>query len=440
MQNAEILHQIDSNINSLIAQKNLDEAIQLSMAYAVSSLVNLGRAYVNNLNAAKGLHCYKKALELDPESWVAHNDLIGVYINYEDYQAATKHGKKAVELTNKENFLPLYNYALALSLNGNIDESQEYYYLAKKFSPEHPLLNMNIGTNLLKSGNYTEGWKFYEYRFMTDKLSMQMRNRFDAPEWTGQDLKNKHLVIYNEQGIGDIIFFSRFFKYLDAEVTLECQDIAATLIQENFPNIKVVPRTNNDKCPEKLDCDYHISLCSLPRVLGKDVFCFNEKFTVKNKVEIDGFSKKVGFCFAGNPSHTRDHTRSIPAKLFKPLFDLENVDVYNLYNGFSALRNWPDGEVDLIAETDNMNIKNFGKHIVDFYSLAQAIDVLDVVVSVDTAVAHLAAAMGKKTIILLGKEMDWRWHNNPNALYPNIHVIRKNKSWHSSVTNCIDLI
>jgi len=238
-----------------------------------------------------------------------------------------------------------------------------------------------------------------------------MAKRFEnTPTWQGESLKNKSLYIYNEQGIGDLIQFLRFIpKIKEGYKILEVQEEIAPLLNKQIKVNEIVPRKylcNEWTTPRQTD--FAISICSLCNVLNINEIKPIKKYLKTNKtIKIKNNKFKIGICYAGSESHPKDNTRSLSTLYFNEIAKLPNVQVYSLQKG-NTIRN----NTNLNAK--NPNILDISNDIHDFSDTAALIDQMDLIISVDTSLAHLSAAMGKNTWILVPFITDWRWLYNTN--------------------------
>ncbi len=428
----KILHQFEKENQNLSVEGRHSECIITSEKALKASLLNMGMAYNSAKNFKKAIEIYKIGIKLDTTFWKFWNNLGSIYIETGYPEEGHKCVLNAIKYCGMESFLPYYNAGLTSNLMGEFKKADIYFSIAKQLSGGFPWLDLNIGLTYLRAGLYKEGWSLYDARFQTGELAMQMRNRFNFPEWQGENLTNKRLVIYNEQGLGDFVYFGRFLNYFknkNCNIILEVQDLLESLANKNFPFCKVVTRKNNDECPPSIEGDYHLSICSLPRLLK--IYSI-EDFNYGNFIKSFGTKKinskklKVGICWCGNPSHKRDHTRSIKLKEFEKFINDESFDCYYLFKGFNTIRHWNSELVNLL---DGINLDNNKCIQGGIEDLVDTIDQMDVVVTVDSAPAHIAGAMGKKTLMLLGLESDWRWCNQPEKQYSDFKVFKRKTEW-----------
>jgi ADP-heptose:LPS heptosyltransferase len=265
---------------------------------------------------------------------------------------------------------------------------------------------------LLLQGDFENGLLLYESRWTSKKVSEIIGKRFiDGPVWLGHEsLQDKTILLYGEQGIGDFIQFSRYAKLvadLGAKVILEAPQTLAGLMKDLEGVSELVV-----KGKELPFFDYQCPLLSLPLAFKTNLEAIPNPV---GYINIDNYPNKikewrlrlsskirprVGLVWSGNLHHKNDHNRSILLRDILP----------SLPNQFEYVSLQKEvREVDKLTLDSNPHILNFSSHLNDFLDTAALIDNLDFVISVDTSVAHLSGALGKKTLLLLPYVPDWRW-------------------------------
>lgn len=301
---------------------------------------------------------------------------------------------------------------------------------------------MTLAFGLLTRGEFAEGWKFYLAR--NDELVLHVSQVcHGVPRWNGEPIQGKTLLIVSEQGIGDVIQFLRFVP--------EMEVMGARLIFSAYPD--VVGLLANDPEAKKIemaplalsDVDFQARLLDLPLYLGiktpSDVpKCIPYLFAKPAKVAEWGsffaadMGLKVGLVWAGNPAHGSDAFRSASINIFAPLSGIPDVTFYGLQKGA--------GIKEAKMPPEGLAYQWIGDLFSNFDDTAAAIANLDLVICVDTSVAHLAAAMGKPVWMLAAlRNGEWRWtdHGNGNAWYPNLRVFFQEKpdDWLGLIKNAI---
>jgi tetratricopeptide (TPR) repeat protein len=410
---------------------------------AVQALNSLGLAYCGyGKMYDKAEQCFYSALKIDPGNWLLWSNLTHLYSVTENHAKALQTAHKSIECSRGEVFDAYYNAGVVLTNNNRLLDSENMYRMAHQLNPNHLGTCFNLSLTLLRQGKFEEGWKFYDYRYLTSDITGTFKKRFLQDEWDGRKFKKKSLCIYSEQGLGDFIFFSRFIplvQQLGGKVVLEVQDPLLEIVKDSFDGVEIIGRPNNTNWPTPPKTDYAISVCSLPRVLKiHDFSQINGDPYYKAPAKKKGKGKtktskklKIGICWSGNADHPRDSTRSCFVKDFKPLIDHPKVECFSLVKGTNPLRKWPNGVVNLNENIESLNIVDLAPKINDFKDLISEIQELDLVVTVDTGLAHICGAIGKPVWVLIGKETDWRWMDDTETSpwYNSVRLFRYKGSW-----------
>ncbi len=287
---------------------------------------------------------------------------------------------------------------------------------------------MNLALLQMLMGKWDEGWREFEWRWKMPGFP-EAKRELSQPRWDGSDLAGKRILIHTEQGAGDAIQFVRYLPLVTArggKVVLEVQPPLARLLEgQNSQGAMVITRTGFEVLPAA-EFDVHLPLMSLPLVLDKlepigspDIPkppYLRAPASLKERWHglVGEVSKlKIGLVWAGSTTHKNDRNRSMPLAKLAPLAD-ERVQFYSLQLG-------PPAKQTGLAMID------LTQHIADFADTAAFIDELDLVVSVDTSVPHLAGAMGKPVWVLLPFSPDFRWQLGieKSAWYPTMRLFRQ---------------
>jgi tetratricopeptide (TPR) repeat protein len=276
-----------------------------------------------------------------------------------------------------------------------------YFRRAIALQPDHAEAHFNLGVSLLTQGQYREGWEEYAWRFRMEAYA-DFNPPANAPIWSGEPLAGKSILIYAEQGLGDTIQFVRYaplLKSAGAEVHCQCsplvRDLLATVdgIDLMYTFLQAPP-----------DVDYQISMMELPRLFATDASTvpFQDGYMKAPKGSfVKPAEPAVGLVWQGNKAHTNDAYRSVPLARFDDLLGLQGIRFYSLQVGDGAGQiatlGWQNRIVDLSSELES------------FTDTADVISKLDLVISVDTSVAHLSGALGVPVWVLLAQLSDWRW-------------------------------
>jgi len=323
------------------------------------------------------------------------------------------------------------NIGLALKELHRLDEAIDSLNAAICAKPDYADAYWNKALALLLSGRFAEGWDLYEWRWQrTGGPAIAISNI--ARQWDGESsIAGRSLLIHSEQGLGDTLQFCGLFHDLSnrgANISVLVDENLKSLLRSNFSEVNFV--TKNQPLPSFA---FHIPLMSLPRVLGcnllgKSPFATRlkpptEKVLKWSELVPPSEKLRVGLAWSGNPRHHNDRNRSI---------SLERLLAYLPPDAqyFCLQRDVRSSDLRALRESP---IRNFAREIENFADTAGLCSLMDVVVSVDTSVAHLAAAMGQRCWILLPFLPDWRWqlHRPDCPWYPTVELFRQpeNRSW-----------
>ena len=369
---------------------------------------------------------FNKTLELKNDLPEALYNLGNIFRKQAEFEKAQMYYEKCLQYS-PENADCVYNLGVVLEKQFKYAEAQEKYAEAIAFNPEMTDAHWNNAIVLLRMGNYKNGWNEFEWRL---RKKEHQRNDLPFDYWNGENLNNKRLLIYDEQGFGDTIQFCRFTKILakkySVDISIECKAEIYPLLKNNLNYNNIFVR--NEKVYSSNDFDYKLSFLSLPKYLGIDennlgikrpyIKADSEK---KLNLSEGNKRKKIGIVWSGNPIHENDKYRSIKlSRLVKVLkqFDFQLFSLQKLSENDSAN--------EILSRN---NIVNLSPDIFNFNDTANFINGLDLVISVDTSAAHLAGAMMKSVWILLPKNSDWRWGiaGNTTAWYPTAKLFRQTK-------------
>lgn len=403
----------------------------LALAPADPDLLNKrGVACLHLGRLQEALDAFDRALARDP----AHVDVLGnrgnamLRLNAPEqaivsYDAAIRiNGATAPLLTNR---------AHALKRLDRLEEALADLRQALSIDPNHAEAAFELGLVQLTLGDFENGWRSYERRWETGAFA-EHRRKFSSPLWTGQPLNGRTILLHAEQGFGDTIQFVRYAPLVaerGARVVLEVQPELVRLMAR-VPGVDHV-LARGDKL---MSFDFHCPLMSLP--LAFKTVPASIPYIALDAAEIATWAARlpkgkprVGIGWAGNASHRNDINRSIPLARLARLFDSPDIDFVSLKYGPS--------EDERIILRDRGNVFDHTHNLKDFVDTAGLIKQLDLVVSVDTAVAHLAGALGVPTIVLLPFAADFRWlrTGDESAWYPGMRLFRqpKLKDWDSVV-------
>jgi tetratricopeptide (TPR) repeat protein len=282
---------------------------------------------------------------------------------------------------------------------------------------------------LLCAGRLAEGWNHNEFRWLREPL-LSLRRVAQGLSWQGQNLAGKSIVLHVEQGFGDAIQFVRYTRHvkaLGAKVTLAVFPELARLVSSCAGIDRVVNR--NEPLPRG---DYYCHLVSLPRIFGTTLASIpddvpylhaepSEAANWRARFQAPPGELRVGLVWAGNPKQARDRDRSMPVQALAPLLAMPGVRFFSLQTAPAARQ--------LEELPSALRPANLGTELRDFADTAAAVSGLDLVVTVDTAMAHLVGALGKPVWVLLHKDPDWRYMETreDSPWYPTMRLFRQRR-------------
>jgi len=290
---------------------------------------------------------------------------------------------------------------------------------------------VNLGMSYLMAGDFARGWPLFEWRLQGTHNRDAYPYRDRIRRWNGESLNGERLLLARDQGVGDFILLSRFFPMIKARgvsLVVECPREIAPLYRE-FPGIDKLLLGDSD-ARRAAHVTAHLPIASVPLVLKvTDVtipsavpYMFADAQRTqhfRNRFAALGEGRKIGIVWAGSPKHGSDKYRSCGLAAFAALTDLPGIHWISLQKGVA--------ERELATAPLGMRVFDIADELTDFAATASAISALDLVISVDTSVVHLAGALGKPVWTLLGFETYWLWRTHMNATpwYPTMRLFRQ---------------
>jgi len=414
------------------------QAINIRPGYA-EAYNNLGNALRHQGCVDAAIEAYRHAMHLKAEYVGAHNNLASALRLTGKYNEAVEILKQAISFdpASAESFCNLGN---CFKDQRQLNVAAEHYQKAIGLNPNLVEAHFNCAMVYLLSGEFKAGWKEYEWRLQRRAWKAFRDYQRTLPRWYGQHLSGKRIIVVSEQGFGDTLQFVRYLPALKsggAEVTLATQKQLMGLLR-NFPGIDhLILSGADDNFGRRYD--YYVPLLSLPGIFNTTLETIPNNVPYLNSdpiktrlwhSQIMGPGISVGLVWAGRPSHTNDHNRSIDPAHFKAFEQIEGIRPFGLQKN-RATRHAAD-----------IKFINLGDQFEDFADTAAAVANLDLIISVDTAVAHLAGAMGKPVWLLLPFVPDWRWllDREDSPWYPTIRIFRQHRAgdWQAVVQNVVE--
>ena len=307
-----------------------------------------------------------------------------------------------------------------------LDQANAAFEKAIAIRPRWAIAHYHRGQTLLLGGHFAEGWEEYEWRLHIPEFQ---HRHFSAPRWNGEPLAGRTLLVICEQGYGDVFQFVRFLPAMGdtgGRVVFECPGGLAELLEPLLPADQVVALSGRG--PPTVAFDTYVSLLSLPRCRGTTLDSIPNAVPyltaprptaapVCPELADPGF--KVGLVWAGRPSHPDDRQRSTGLAVFAPLGRIPDLRLFSLQTGEAAAQ--------ATSPPAGLSLHPLTPWPGSFAHTAAVIDRLDLVITVDTAVAHLAGALGKPVWTLLPFAPDWRWltAREDSPWYPTMRLFRQ---------------
>ena len=380
--------------------------------------------------------CHLQAFKLDKRNWLAIQ-------NYGIVQAVLGRGQEALKHVDglADQFSDRTEYLLAkgsmLHALRMTSEAIETFDRCIEDDSENAVAHYYKSLTLLTVGNVRSGLCEYEWRRKGKSPILSIQGLESPEPALVADIKGKHLVIHAEQGLGDTIQFVRFALSLEtiaSKITLVVHEQLLELMQGLHPGIEVQPF---GKAPKG---DLAIPLMSLPHLLGvtRDEELASQPYLAASAGRVERWEDalgpqvkpRVGICWAGNPRHVNDWLRSIPLAQLTQLIRMPECSFVSLQK--------PVRRTEDILISD-LPIADFREALADLSETAALISRLDLVISVDTAIAHLAGALGKPVWVLLPVNADWRWRDNTQETpwYATARLFRQTVpgSWQSVISD-----
>ncbi len=324
-----------------------------------------------------------------------------------------------------------------LMMLGECDRALEMFERAVAAQPNLPRAHLSMAHALLMKGDYRAGWAEYEWRYQL-KSTRDLLPKFKQPMWNGMALKASTLLVICEQGYGDCFQYARYLKLAKARV----KNVIVGASAELKPLIEriVGPGRVYDRWENLPPFDYQIILSSMPYVFGTTIADIPADVPYLKvdpakaeawRIRLSPFAqgrKTVGLVWHGRPTNSINAVRSVPLGVLTPVLECDDYAVVSLQVGA--------GSEQLAQHPAKSRVFNAAPLIKDFDDTAALMSLLDRVVSIETASAHLAGALGRRTLVMLPKVADWRWleGRSDSPWYPTLELIRPKESGSETAT------
>ncbi len=381
------------------------KAIELNPKYA-EAYANLGALYAKFKEYDKAIKLYQTCIKLKPTYAGAYTNLGNALNKTKRHEEAVYFHKTAISLDDKS-ANHFSNCASAYKNLGRFNLAKEYYNKAIILDVNHVNAHFDLATVLLQTGEYAQGWSEYEWRFKKEEMTGHIYNYrviFEAPRYEGQKLSGERVLVHAEQGYGDVLMMARYLyslKEQGATVVLYLREG----LKELFSEMECVDEvyTRDETLPA---FDMQLAFMSLAFVFDKQLRNLREHYPYINIKEQFSFSAekaliKIGIVWGASNTGESYKDKVFSLRHFTQMAKHPALQLYSLQVGEDSQD---------IAKYDLKNdIIDLNDSIENFHTTATMINSLDLVITSDTSVAHLAGAMGKKVWVVLQKVPDWRW-------------------------------
>ena len=425
---------LDANVNlglALKEQGRFDEAIECyqrvidALPDCAEAHNNLGVVLQSASRRAEAVNAYRRAIELHPMYAEARCNLGALLREEAALEEAVAQFREAIVLQPK---LVEAHVGLGDSLS-DLNEpaaSMKAYDQAIEVAPDHAEARFSRSLALLRSADFEQGWHEFEWRWKTAQLNDR---ELPVPQWDGNALEGRTILIHAEQGIGDTFQFIRylpFVKHKGGHVVFACAERLHPLLRNAAGIDEVV--SFDRPLPT---CDCHAPLLALPRLFrttleaipAETPYLRAEDARVEHWREQLGEAQttRIGVCWKGNPDHRRNHLRSFAVEHLSRLAAVPDVTLISLQRPDDSAENQADGQA--IIQFPQLD------HAGAFLDSAAIITNLDLVITCDTSIAHLAGALGTRTWVALDSAADWRWlaQREDSPWYPTMRLFRQTR-------------
>lgn len=431
-------------IPSLINQNKLDEALKQSEKLKrlkqnnEVSYIYIGIVFFKRGNFQNALDNFKMGLSINPKSYDLLLNIGVTYHKLGDNVNAIKYLDKSIEINNK-NYMSYQNLGSVYRDISMYNESIESYKKAIAINPKDYDSIHGLSLLQLSTKDYKSGWQNYEYRFyLRSNSKVGVRHQHITRLQSIEELKDRKVLVWHEQGLGDTLQFSRYVNKLisiGADVTFEVQTALRSFLNGQL-NCEIT-----DNAEYKNKYDFQIPLLSLPRLFNElnegippinNYFICNDsnKNMWKELLSLSVDKINIGIAISGNPNHLKNNLRSIELRNF--------INLTNLAKIFVIQKDLLNNDCKTLKENKEIVYLGNHKNWKDMSDTSAIVQNMDLVVSICTSLIHLSGTMNKKSLLLLSKPADWRWTEDNSTTpewYDNLKILRQKKvgSWSNVV-------
>src|SRR5579875_2479224 len=386
---------------------------------------NLGVALTDTGRPVEAIACHRRAIALRPNDAEAHNNL-GTALSALDRPDEAREAFATALRLRPGYAEALSNLGLLCAAENRHEDALAHYEAALQGRPDHPWVHFNKALSHLALGDLAAGWAEYEWRWRTSRFAQSAR-AIAAPLWRGEAIAGRTILLHCEQGLGDTLQFLRYLPLVAARggrVVLEVQPPLKPLLDGITGAVQVAA------AGEALPAfDLYCPLMSLPHAVGTTLATIPPPFDVTAGAATrrdawqarlaDLAPPRIGLVWAGSRSHKNDRRRSLPLAGLAPLLALQGLRFVSLQKALRA------GDAELLRRLPA--VTHLGDRLGDFADAAAAVAALDLVITVDTAIAHLAGSLGVPCWVMLPFAADWRWllGRADSPWYPSLRLFRQ---------------
>ena len=481
------LNRLGTNIfllnNNTVAEKILTNLLAHDPKY-IAGYLSLGLVYEQSKKFEKAIDCYNAAIKIDPKDIKPYLSLATLYKEQLEYEEAIKvyqqglinNPSNHIILSNLGNLFYLqhkyedaiishqravkskpdsyevqFNFANTLLNSGKYTEAIEAYRKTSELKPNFYRAKVSLGSTLLSMANFEEGFKEYNHRIYEDKNFQSVLDKKNLI-WNGQNIENKKILVIADDGLGNTLQFSRYLEILsqlNCKIIFKCQDELHHFFEDMMHIEEIIGLENNFQ-----DFDYWVPLQNLIYLLTPDltancplpsVLKINDNKLLEWETLIALDDKiKVGLNWQGSKANPRVASNSVTLDFFKNIVSNKSASFISLQKG-AAVSDIEKLQLQKNIINYDMLMDTSSKKFLDS---AAIIKYLDLVITTDTSIAHLAGTLGTQTWLLLPKVSDWRWLNSKDETiwYDNFRIYRQRKQgdWQEVFSrvekDCADLI
>ena len=380
--------------------------------------------------------CYRRALELAPRLAAALSNL-GICLRNSGREAEALDYLMQAAALEPTNLEIQFNSYLGMIDNGRVAEGEQGLVRVLAEAPEHAEAHLVLAIQLLASGRYADGWREYEWRNRIE--TWERRNaEYPYPWWRGEALADRRLLVRAEQGLGDQIMFASCLPELEQlghNITVECEPRLVPVFARSFPGCAVCARRADgaaERVAQGWVPDLQVNIGSLPYLLGRP-FPRGNSYLLADPVKVRawrerlsglGAGLKVGLSWRGGTWNTRQLARSIPLPELAPVLSVASTDFVSVQYGDCA------ADLAALARTGNATLHHWPEALDDYDETVALVAALDLVVSVQTTIVHLAGALGTPVWVMVPGRPEWRYGREGETMpwYASARLFRQDES------------